>query len=1021
MTLPTSSNHKTPARSFFHRSYHDSQGPKESDQSSALRVREQTAELASYALSDAASSTRSDSPPSRPYASSFSVPPTGWDLHSNWLASDSEATPRAFDPLSLPDVIQETSEPVTPAQSPSLRQASPPRSALSQMLRQSLPGGTEDSTGGSGQTIDVPPERQQAFRRTPVVEEGRSSSQSPNHEQTPLLPKFDARRLSHHQEHSQPDVEGQYYNRRKPWNKSWDAYTIWSLAVVRPASFVPSVILGLLLNILDALSYGMILFPLGQPIFADLGPDGISMFYVSCIIAQLVYSCGGSIFKGGIGSEMIEVVPFFHKMAFTILAQMGDDDPKAVRATTILAFSLSSILTGLVFFGMGACRLGALIGFFPRHILIGCIGGVGWFLVATGLEVSARLDGNLSYNLATLKVLVQFDTVFLWMAPLLLAILLMICQHWVKHALFVPCYFLLIPAIFYFFVAVIPRLNLNDLRRLGWVFDMPPAGEPFYHFYTLYDFKAVDWAALGKSVPAMFALTFFGILHVPINVPALGFSTGEDNVNVDRELIAHGISNALSGLAGSIQNYLVYTNSLLFIRSGGDNRVAGVMLAFGTFGIMAIGPTLIGYIPIMVVGALIFLLGLDLLREALFDTWGRLHRLEYLTVIAIVVTMGAWDFVLGIVVGILLACLNFVVQTSRKSAIRATYTGEIAGSTVRRHPLQYRFLREVGQQIHVAKLSGFLFFGTIVSVENKVRALLEHDAFTTRPIRFLVVDITLVSGIDFSAAEAFTRINRILAARNVNLVLCGASKSSEIGASLQSVGLWDEGSHVEMFPELNSALEYCENELLRALYSRRDALENPHNEPEYLDVPKSKFPTFSHDTTFNSPREHHVQQAAQTTLTEENGVPPKKWQNFKQPLPLILQMFHELTTENEDFWFPACSFFVREDYTAGTVLYERGDRPNGFYLLEEGILKAEYDLPQGKYFESIVAGTTCGELPFFSETNRTATVSAERDSVTWLLDEHRWGELQEQQPRVARELLRISLKLTSERMQSITS
>lgn len=51
----------------------------------------------------------------------------------------------------------------------------------------------------------------------------------------------------------------------------------------------------------------MILFPLGQPIFADLGPDGISMFYVSCIVSQLVYSCGGSIFKGGVGSEMVSL------------------------------------------------------------------------------------------------------------------------------------------------------------------------------------------------------------------------------------------------------------------------------------------------------------------------------------------------------------------------------------------------------------------------------------------------------------------------------------------------------------------------------------------------------------------------------------------------------------------------------------------------------------------------------------------------------------------------------------------
>lgn len=67
------------------------------------------------------------------------------------------------------------------------------------------------------------------------------------------------------------------------------------------------------------------------------------------------------------------------------------------------------------------------------------------------------------------------------------------------------------------------------------------------------DFGAVDWKALGATVPAMLALTFFGVLHVPINIPALGLTTGEDHVDVDRELRAHGISNALSGFCGSIQ------------------------------------------------------------------------------------------------------------------------------------------------------------------------------------------------------------------------------------------------------------------------------------------------------------------------------------------------------------------------------------------------------------------------------------------------------------------------------------
>ena len=247
----------------------------------------------------------------------------------------------------------------------------------------------------------------------------------------------------------------------------------------------------------------MILFPLGQPIFANLGVDGISMFYVSCIVSQLVYSLGGSIFKGGIGSEMvgrclvrghsllnnryqIEVVPFFHKMAFIVLAKVGDDKPDVVLATTILSFSISAILTGAVFFIMGFCKLGALIGFFPRHILIGCIGGVGYFLIATAVEVSARLDGNLEYDLTTLNKLFQADTVPLWTIPLILAICLTLIKRQVKYSFVDAAYFLSIIGIFYFFVGAIDKLELPNLRSKGWVFKAPDAGVPFFHFYTLY-------------------------------------------------------------------------------------------------------------------------------------------------------------------------------------------------------------------------------------------------------------------------------------------------------------------------------------------------------------------------------------------------------------------------------------------------------------------------------------------------------------------------------------------------------
>jgi sulfate permease, SulP family len=127
-----------------------------------------------------------------------------------------------------------------------------------------------------------------------------------------------------------------------------------------------------------------------------------------------------------------------------------------------------------------------------------------------------------------------------------------------------------------------------------------------------------------------------------------------------------------------------------------------------------------------------------------------------------------------------------------------------------------------------------------------------------------------------------------------------------------------------------------------------------------------------------------------------------------------------LSSQDDDFWKRSVPFFERKEFSAGQVLYHSGDRPEDFYLLETGILKAYYDLPQGSFSEVIVAGATCGELPFFSATSRTATVVADRDSVAWVLTRSGWASIQRQEAEIAHELLKLSLILTSERMNAIT-
>ena len=208
-----------------------------------------------------------------------------------------------------------------------------------------------------------------------------------------------------------------------------------------------------------------------------------------------------------------------------------------------------------------------------------------------------------------------------------------------------------------------------------------------------------------------------------------------------------------------------------------------------------------------------------------------LGRMEYITIISIMVTMTVWDFVIGVLFGIVVSCESkpllsplatmqrltgswhvpgffFVVQNSQRRSIRTCYTGDTAISTVRRPADHRAYIREVSKQTRIIQLQGFLFFGTISHVEDTLRSLVDDPTFHAHPVRFVVVDFSLVAGVDLSAAEAFVRVQRLLAAKGVVLVFCGVSRA-EVGKALRSVGVLEQ-PYVELFETLNDAME-CES------------------------------------------------------------------------------------------------------------------------------------------------------------------------------------------------------------------
>ncbi|KAG6889465.1 hypothetical protein C0995_000992 [Termitomyces sp. Mi166 len=202
--------------------------------------------------------------------------------------------------------------------------------------------------------------------------------------------------------------------------------------------------------------------------------------------------------------------------------------PRTVEITikslpAVLLGCLLNVLDGvswLAFLLLGALKLGTLMDFFPRHILIGCIGGVGAFLIQTGFAVSMRIDEE-DFKMDRR----MFETMFLdmenlamWVVPLVLAVLLRVVTSRWNHQLILPMYFLIIPALFYIVISALGT-DLSDLRKAGWLFNMGSSESEASQWYTLYSYFTISL---------------------------------DQDVDTDKELVGHGYSNLLSALFGTV-------------------------------------------------------------------------------------------------------------------------------------------------------------------------------------------------------------------------------------------------------------------------------------------------------------------------------------------------------------------------------------------------------------------------------------------------------------------------------------
>lgn len=450
---------------------------------------------------------------------------------------------------------------------------------------------------------------------------------------------------------------------------------------------------------------------------------GMGMFLLSCGISQIVISLLSSMKHGVAASAMVESLPFIHAMCWTAISKLGEDNMRQVYATVLVACSMATLLTASAFAVMAYSGMGYLVHQFPRYVLVGSMGGIGAFLIQTGLQI-AMLGRKSAWDLLAFD-----DPLFLWALALLIALLALVAEKRLRAASMAPVVSVGIFVLFYA-VVLVAGVPLEEARKRGWLVSMHQPKESIWNdrsapspwdIFSNFRPALVSWSALPSLMPTILATAFFGLLHVPINIPSYARTSGL-LFDMTQELKAHAASNLASTMVGMLPNYFVYTNSVLFLRAGAQGRATGVALGITTLLAMSFGIPLLSFIPTTIVMFLIFYLGLDLLDEALVKSHRLCSNEEYAIIVVIIVTMLVRGFVSGVAVGLILAT-TLVVRHASKTRTSTSNLFEYRMPLTKRQRLRKpkdELLLDALFREHVryVRLEGHRFFGNSVETMN---------------------------------------------------------------------------------------------------------------------------------------------------------------------------------------------------------------------------------------------------------------------------------------------------------------
>jgi SulP family sulfate permease len=544
------------------------------------------------------------------------------------------------------------------------------------------------------------------------------------------------------------------------------------------------------------LSYSLLIF--AGPLAPYLSYGVATTFFTSAIIGVVLAL--RSSFPFAIGAPETSTAAMTGILASSLVERMAAADPSAaVLGPTLITFGIASIATGIVLCGFGLSRMGRAIRYVPYPV-------VGGFLGATGCLIllgAVRVITGLRLQFATLEQFANLMTAYEIAAACAMALVLYLTWHRSRTPFGLPL-ILILGTLAAHAAFRLAGISVTEAQALGWTFQPPPRVSLMLPWST----QALDhypWHALPDLAGDVIAVIFVTATSTLFNTTGLEVAAGLE-ADLERELSATGIANMLSGAFGGYTGCISVSRTVLNFSTGGSGRLSGVTAAAISASMLVFAPILLGYMPKFVLGGLLIYLGADIAHRWIVQSRRRLSRLEYLSLLAIILIILKWGFIAGILIGVVIGCTTFALSAARIDSIKFSFDGSEYRSSLDRSRDDLAVLSLHGGKIQGLNLQSYLFFGSANRLYQHVKTTLAQHP----ECRFLLFDFKLVTGIDSSAAYSFAQIKRAAVERGIKLVLVHLSAATE--KVLRSSEFISED--VSIVPELDRALEWCENEII---------------------------------------------------------------------------------------------------------------------------------------------------------------------------------------------------------------